>query len=451
MKDKIFEYLKSKGKILILGFGREGKSTYNLIRSIDSSISIGIADLKEITDEKVLSDDNVVLHIGDNYLDSCNSYDIIVKGPGVIIKDYLPEEVRNRITCQTDLFVKFCSAKMIGITGTKGKSTTSSLMYHILKNIGKKTVLMGNIGIPVFDTIDDIDDDTICVMELGCHQLEYMKNSPNISVILNIYEEHLDHYLSMQHYVDSKKNIYKYQNSDDFVLLGDSPYLKDENIISTVLRNDEFSNNRFYLNDSELVISYKSNTIHIPKDSIVTKLKGEHNLFNILVCLTIINILGFDIDESIKTIESFDGLHHRMEEVGTFDGVTYYDDSIATSIPSVIYAVKSLEKVDTIIIGGMDRGLDYTDLVKYLDESSVNNILLLPDTNNRIHYLFENIGSTKNIIDVKDMVEAVAIAKKVTGKGKICLLSPAAASYGFYKNFEERGDHFTGLVKENNS
>ena len=448
MKDKIFEYLKSKGKILILGFGREGKSTYNLIRSIDPSITIGIADLKEITDEKVLSDNNVVLHIGDNYLDSCSSYDVIVKGPGVIIKDYLQEEIRNRITCQTDLFVKFCNAKMIGITGTKGKSTTSSLMYHILKNIGKKTVLMGNIGIPVFDTIDDIDDDTICVMELGCHQLEYMKNSPNISVILNIYEEHLDHYISMQHYVDSKKNIYKYQKENDYVLLGNSSYLNDSDIISTVIRNDESSDNSFYLNNSELVINYNS-SIHIPKSNIITKLKGEHNLFNILVCLTIIKILGFDIDESIKAIESFDGLHHRMECVGTFDGITYYDDSIATSIPSVIYAVKSLEKVDTIIIGGMDRGLDYTDLVNYLNESSVNNILLLPDTNKRIHSLFT--GSSKNIVDVKDMVEAVSIAKKVTEKGKICLLSPAAASYGFYKNFEERGDHFTSLVKENNS
>jgi len=253
----------------------------------------------------------------------------------------------------------------------------------------------------------------------------------------------------MQHYVDSKKNIYKYQSKNDYVLLGNSSYLNDKDIISTVIRNDEFSSNRFYLNNSELVISYKSNTIHIPKDSIITKLKGEHNLFNILVCLTIINILGFDIDESIKTIESFDGLHHRMECVGTFDGVTYYDDSIATSIPSVIYAVKSLERVDTIIIGGMDRGLDYTDLVNYLNESSVNNILLLPDTNKRIHELFTD--SSKNIVDVKDMVEAVSIAKEVTEKGKICLLSPAAASYGFYKNFEERGDHFTSLVKENNS
>ena len=174
MKDKIFEYLKSKGRILILGFGREGKSTYNLIRSIDSTFPIGIADMKDITDETVLFDKNVYLHIGDNYLDACKDYDVIVKGPGVIIKDYLPLEVRNRITCQTDLFVQFCECQTIGITGTKGKSTTTSLTYHILKALGKNAIIMGNIGIPVFDTIDQIGKDSICVMELGCHQLEYM-------------------------------------------------------------------------------------------------------------------------------------------------------------------------------------------------------------------------------------------------------------------------------------
>ena len=141
MKDEIFKYLKNKGKILILGFGREGKSTYNFIREMDSSLPIGIADLKEITDEEVKGDNNVTFYIGDNYLDACELYDVVVKGPGVIIKDYISLENRNKITCQTDLFVQFCSALTIGITGTKGKSTTTSLMYHILKNIGKKGII----------------------------------------------------------------------------------------------------------------------------------------------------------------------------------------------------------------------------------------------------------------------------------------------------------------------
>ena len=451
MKDKIFEYLTKKGRILILGFGKEGKSTYEFIRSMDATLPIGIADMKDISCEKILFDTNVFLHIGDNYLDACCQYDVIIKGPGVIIKDYLPPEIQKRITCQTDLFVHFCEAKMIGITGTKGKSTTTSLLYHILKSLGKKAILMGNIGIPVFDTIDEIEEDTICVMELGCHQLEYMRHSPNIAVLLNIYEEHLDHYLSMEHYVDSKKNIYLYQGREDIVLLGNSSYLNDNDTKGIVVRNDFSSPYHYMLNDDELIISFKSDTIHIPKSKIKTNLKGEHNLSNILVCLTIAVILGLDVDECIKAVASFKGLPHRMENVGTYNNITYYDDSIATSIPSVIYAVQSLKFVDTIIIGGMDRGLDYQDLVDFLVGSSVNNILLLPDTNKRIHLLFDAANTGKNVVSVRDMVEAVEIAKKVTEIGKICLLSPAAASYGFYKNFEERGDHFQSLVKENNS
>ena len=449
MKNKIYEYLKNKGSILILGFGREGKSTYNLIRSIDSNIELGIADLKDITDEEVKNDSNIKFYIGDNYLDACYKYDVIIKGPGVIIKDYLPIDVREKITCQTDLFVKFCSAKTIGITGTKGKSTTTSLLYHILKNLSKKAILMGNIGIPVFDKIDEIEEDSICVMELGCHQLEYMKNSPNISVILNVYEEHLDHYLSMDHYVNSKKNIYRYQNENDYVLLGDNEYLKDKDIKSNVIYEGNLNDNCFYKENGNLVISINSKKDIIPITNIKTQLQGEHNLTNILVCLTIISILNLNIEEAIATIPSFKGLPHRMEYVGTFNDVSYYDDSIATSIPSVIFAIDTLKNVDTVIIGGMDRGLDYTDLVDYLNKSQVNNILLLPDTNIRINKLFEDVSTNKNVLMVKNMEEAVKIAKEITNKGKSCLLSPAAASYGFYKNFEERGNHFQELVKNN--
>lgn len=449
MKNKIYEYLKNKGSILILGFGREGKSTYNLIRSIDSNIELGIADLKDITDEEVKNDSNIKFYIGDNYLDACYKYDVIIKGPGVIIKDYLPIDVREKITCQTDLFVKFCSAKTIGITGTKGKSTTTSLLYHILKNLSKKAILMGNIGIPVFDKIDEIEEDSICVMELGCHQLEYMKNSPNISVILNVYEEHLDHYLSMDHYVNSKKNIYRYQKENDYVLLGNNEYLKDKDIKSNVIYEGNLNDNCFYKENGNLVISINSKKDIIPITNIKTQLQGEHNLTNILVCLTIISILNLNIEEAIATIPSFKGLPHRMEYVGTFNDVSYYDDSIATSIPSVIFAIDTLKNVDTVIIGGMDRGLDYTDLVDYLNKSQVNNILLLPDTNIRINKLFEDVSTNKNVLMVKNMEEAVKIAKEITNKGKSCLLSPAAASYGFYKNFEERGNHFQELVKNN--
>ncbi len=448
MKDKIYEFLKNK-KILILGLGKEGKSTYRFLRSYDKNMVIGIADLKEITDEEILNDSNVILHCGEKYLAACLDYDVVIKGPGVIIKDYLDQETKKKITCQTDLFIQFATNKTIGITGTKGKSTTASLLYHILKELGKKTILMGNIGIPCFDTFDEIEEDTILVLELGCHQLEYMKHSPNISVVLDVYEEHLDHYVSMQAYVDAKKNIYKYQQSGDYVLLGDSPYLEDiSDVRGRLLRAKENSDMCFFMTDNELHFIFQGKNNVIPKERIITKLKGDHNLYNILVCLTIIHILGYDVYQAIDTIQSFTGLHHRLELVGEFNNIVFYDDSIATSIPSVIFAVEALKNVDTIIVGGMDRGLDYQSLVEFLNNSSVSNILLLPATNARIKKLFEDRETTKNVIIVKDMEEAVSLAKKLTKPKMSCLLSPAAASYGFYKNFEERGDHFKELVQK---
>lgn len=442
MKNTIYEYLKDKS-VLILGLGREGKSTYNLIRSIDKNKVLGIADLNKITDNDILNDKNVIIAEGDKYLDVCNNYDVIIKGPGVIIKDYLDDSVKSRITCQTDLFMKYATFKTIGITGTKGKSTTTSLMYHILKELGQETVIMGNIGIPVFDTLDELNDNTIAVIELGCHQLEYMRHSPNIGVILDIYEEHLDHYVSMDAYVESKKNIYKYQKESDYILLGKSDYLDYDNIKSKLLKNDELDNNCFYLNDN-LNIIFNNEQVKIPSSEIVTRLEGKHNLYNILVCLTIIKILGLDIDKSLQAISTFKPLPHRMEFVGNYDGISYYDDSIATSVESVIQAIDTLKKVDTVIVGGMDRGLDYSELVRYLENSDVRNILLLPDTSIRINEMFRD--TKKNVMMVNDMEEAVNVAKKETEKGKICLLSPAAASYNVYKNFEVRGDHFKSLV-----
>ena len=442
MKDKIYNYLSDK-KVLILGLGREGKSTYNLIRSIDKNKVLGISDMKKITDTDILNDKNVVITEGENYLDVCGDYDVIVKGPGVVIKNYLDEDIKKRIICQTDLFMKYATCKTIGITGTKGKSTTTSLMYHILKEIGNNTIIMGNIGIPVFDTLDDISKDTIAVIELGCHQLEYMRHSPNIGVILDVYEEHLDHYVSMDAYVDSKKNIYKYQKKSDYVLLGKSKYLTYNDVNSILLKNEETDDNCFYLDDN-LNIIFNNDKVEIPCNKIDTMLKGQHNLYNILVCLTIAKILGLDINSCIKTISTFNPLPHRMEFVGTFDEISYYDDSIATSAESVIKAVEALKKVDSIIVGGLDRGLDYTDLVDYLEKSDISNILLLPDTSLRIKELFNN--SKKNVVVVENMEQAVRYAKKKTKKAKICLLSPAAASYNVYKNFEERGDHFKSLV-----
>lgn len=448
MKNKIFEELKDKS-VLLLGFGKEGRSSYHFIRSMDQSKEIGIADLYSIQDFDFSDDSHLTFYIGKDYLKSCNDYDIIIKGPGVIIKDYLNEETKRKITCQTDLFLKYCPNQTIGITGTKGKSTTSSLLFHILQKLEKPCVLIGNIGTPVFDVLDSLENDTICVLELGVHQLEFMNHSPNIATILDIYEEHLDHYLSMDEYVKAKKNIYLHQTDKDILLVGNSSYLESlDGIRSTVYRNRVLDRNCYFLDQNCLTIYRNREKVVIPRSKIETNLKGDHNLTNILTCLTIICILGFDLEKSIQSLKGFQGLPHRLEYVGEYQGILFYDDSIATSIPSVISAIDTLGMVDTLILGGMDRGLDYLPLVTYLQTSNIRNILLLPETNHRIEKLFENSASSLNVISVSDMEEAVSRSLEITRRGRICLLSPAAASYNAYKNFEEKGNHFKDLLKK---
>ena len=428
MKEKIINYLEGK-KILILGFGREGKSAYQFIKENLKQYSLGIADLNEIE----IEDELTSIYVGDKYLSAIQFYDVVIKSPGIILKDYISDEEKKKVTSLTDLFLRYCDNTIIGITGTKGKSTTSSLIHHILTKCGKKALLIGNIGVPAFSVLDEIENDTILVYELSCHQLEYVKASPNISVLLNLYEEHLDHYTGIASYINAKKNIYKFQEESDYLIYGDIwNYFTEEEL-------NNIKSKKIDINNNDLNINY---------DFIETKLIGNHNKKNIITAILATRILGINIIDALNAVKTFNGLEHRMEFVGEFNGIKFYNDSIATAQEAVINAVNSLKEVNTIIIGGMDRGIDYNVLVKFLSTSSVENVILLPSTNERIENLFSNYEHNKNIISVNNMEMAVKVSYECTKKNKICLLSPAAASYGFYLNFEKRGEHFKKLVEE---
>ena len=298
MKQDIINFLNNK-KILIIGFGREGKSALEFIKENVSYKDLAIADKNDI---KI---DGIKTYIGDNYLDSTKDYDIVIKSPGIIIKDYISDKEKEKITSLTDLFLRFCPNKIIGITGTKGKSTTSSLIYHILKENNYDTYLIGNIGIPCFDVIDLIKENTILVYELSCHQLEFVKASPDISVLLNLYEEHLDHYNGINEYINAKKNIYKYHSKDNHLIYGNlSNYMSDKEInsINTTLHN-----------------IYNYNEINI--DNIKTNLIGTHNRYNIITAIIATNLVGIKKEDALKAVESFNGLEHRLEYVGTFKNI----------------------------------------------------------------------------------------------------------------------------------
>lgn len=452
MIDKLLEYLENK-KILILGFGKEGISTYKFIRKHFPNKKIYIADKTNANEEMILKDKNVDINFGDNYLDNLKDFDIIMKSPGISFVNIEIKDFKDKIKSELELFLEFINVKTIGVTGSKGKSTTSSLIYQILKDQNKDTVLMGNIGVPVFDCIEDIKESTIVVLEMSSHQLEYMDVSPNIAILLNIYEEHLDHYKSIKEYAEAKINIGRFQkNSDYFIYNVDNKIIK-ECIDEIETLNDikyEVSYNGNLSNDSSNKVYIKDGYIYINENKVYNindkrNLLGNHNLNNIMFVLAVCNILKLNLKKAKETISNFKGLEHRMEYVGKYNNIIYYNDSIATIPEATINSIRALKNVDTLILGGMDRGISYNEFIKFLNSGVVRNLICMPDTGYKIA---DSLNCSSNIYKVETLEEAVELSKKITRKDKICLLSPAAASYGFFKNFVEKGNKYKELVKK---
>lgn len=425
MIDFLSQYLCGKN-VLILGFGREGRSTFKLLEKVDTIKKIGISDLNPIKDS--LSSD-IFLHTGEGYLDVLDDYDVVFKSPGVV----LPKDI-NEYSCiftsQTEVFLKVYREHTIGITGTKGKSTTSSLLYHTLCNCGKDTLFAGNIGVPIFDIYQQIGKDTIVIFEMSCHQLEYLSVSPSVAVFLNLYEDHLDHYGSFEKYANVKKNIYRFQSERD-ILLCSSQFIPDAN---------------------ECKCDVVEISAHILPDNIsdYTTLKGEHNLLNTAFVYYICRKFGIKDEDFLCAISSFPPLKHRLEFVGNIDGVDYYNDSISTTCESAISAVKSISNAGVLLVGGMDRGINYSVLIDSLLVSKLDTVILMYESGKRILSELDSVdydkSSAPDFVYVPDLESAVKYAKDNTQKGKACILSPASASYGYFKNFEQRGEVFCKLV-----
>jgi UDP-N-acetylmuramoylalanine--D-glutamate ligase len=488
MLEKLLDYLENK-KILILGFGKEGESSYLFLRNHfpDKQLFIADSNVNLLESKKYLLEDiNVEVSLGNDYFKDVDYYDLILKTPGISLKDYDISSFENKITSQLELLLEFVSCFTIGITGTKGKSTTSTVIYSVLKAHGKETMLLGNIGEPIFNDIDKITENTIVVIELSSHALEYVKKSPNIAILLDIYEEHLDHYKSMNHYIAAKFNCAKFQRENDiFIYNAQNEYMKnykfdykenDYAILGNIENEAELENlnskNYVFIKDNNIYCNDKK----ICSSDIKMNLKGDHNLNNILFVIAISEILKLNLDITLKAIKEFEGLEHRLEFVANIDGVKFYNDSIATIPEATINAVKALKEVNTIIVGGKDRGVDLSELCEFLVNSDIENIICLPKTGEYIYSKIEsemkkldlaikanhdlkksnkesdeNKLSNKKIYLVETMIEAVKKAKEVTKKEKICLLSPAAASYGYFKNFEERGKIFKECVLNKNN
>lgn len=482
-------------RILILGFGREGRSAFRWLRLHRHQIlprALGIADRNGVElpadfSPSELGDCAFELHTGPDYLSAMAGYDLVLKSPGISLKAYSEGMTPGRlkafpdteITGQTDLLLRFGPTRRIaGITGTKGKSTTTSLLLSILQQSGRPAALMGNIGIPVLDCLDALTPDTAVALELSSHQLQFVQGSPQVAVITNFYEEHLDHYRSYAEYVDSKLNVLRFQQpGDTFVLNLDHPDVVSAALplvcggVSAVRRVDAVQS-RAPLPDlppaaaarlADLLVYDAAQTgrvVGVPEPNGAPAhveplcpndrngaLRGVHNACDIALASAAALALGCSPEAIAAGVAAYPGLPHRLEYVGTYRGIVFYNDSIATIPQSAQLAVETLERVDTLIVGGLDRGIDYTAFADFLCTSGIRTVIGLPDTGAAVCALLAARGAACERVLAAEMADAVRAAYDRTRPGRICLLSPAASSYNRYRNFEARGDAFKHWVR----
>lgn len=423
MFDLIRDRLSNK-KVLVLGFGREGQSTLRFLERHVPDAQVAVADRNENALSTPRSQGLAVFG-GERYLEAINLFDVVIKTPGIPLREVTVAE-GVEITSQTDLFLSQFHRQTIGISGTKGKSTTTSLIYHLLKSSGRDAILTGNIGIPCFDIVEQIHDDSIVVYELSAHQLEYVHNSPRVGVLLNVFEEHLDHFGTFERYKRAKFNLLRFMGEDDFAVVHDSLMMETLELgVNSVM----FSMMDFDVDEEALPVL------------------GPHNLLNVKAALCACAAYGVDVREVIPHVYTFKPLEHRLEPVGVFGGVTFVNDSISTIPQAAIAACQTLGRVDFLLLGGFDRDIDYTPLADFMKAHPVPQLLFTGKAGERMMQLMSDRGVASRMVTYHSMEEAFDYLHAQAKEGDVCLLSPAASSYDQYKNFEERGRKFKQLAK----
>ncbi len=403
------EELKKYKKILILGYGKEGHSVERFLKLNVPSAQISIADKKD----------------NENYLLKQKDVDLVVRSPGVRV-----EQVFQKWTTAANIFFSNFVGTTIGITGTKGKSTTASLIAALLKQNKTDVRLIGNIGNPMLDGLIDATKETIAVIELSSYQLSDLYFSPHITIIVNWYPEHLDFHGTFQAYKKAKQNSLYFQSDADFFIF--DPQEKEV---------------------ASWVNLTKAKTIPYTDEFLFEQSKipllGNHNKRNIQGALTVARMFGVTDEQAQTALYAFTPLPHRLQNIGTYNGITFYDDAISTTPQSTIAALNSIKNIDTILLGGQDRGYDFRSLVEVLKEKKVENIVLFPQTGFKIkQVLLKMEDYYPTYLETDNMKDAVSFCFENSKKGSVCILSTASPSYSLWKNFEEKGDLFQTFVRD---
>ncbi|MCB2356187.1 UDP-N-acetylmuramoyl-L-alanine--D-glutamate ligase [Clostridium estertheticum] len=398
-----------------------------------------------------LKEDGVKLILGENYLNDLTGFDVVFKTPSMRIDN--PALLRAKqggayITSEMEEFIKYCPAKTFGVTGSDGKTTTTTIIYNILKSEGYKTWVGGNIGNPLFANIEEITKDDKVVLELSSFQLMTMNVSTDVAVVTNLSPNHLDIHKNIEEYIDAKKNIFKYQSDQDLLILNKDNELTYELRKEAMGRVKHFSiidkvEDGAYFQDNKLFIM---NNLVCNLDEI--KLKGMHNVQNLLTAFCATQEEA-SVASMRKVATTFIGVEHRGEFVREVEGVRYYNDSIASTPTRTIASLKAFEKPVILIAGGYDKKIPFEPLAEeaYLN---IKTLILVGTTKYKIKEVFESVLKEKKIfleiILVEDFNEAILKAKLVAKPGDIVTLSPACASFDMFKDFAARGNKFKEIV-----
>jgi len=472
-----FEELKDK-KILIVGMGREGFSSVRFLRELKLGKAIAVADKKALeefsAEEQAVLKDGLELHLGADYLKEWGEYDVIIKSPGLSIRKFLEIEkaiaAGAKLTSATNIFFANARGKVIAVTGSKGKSTTSSLIYALLKAGGLPVDLVGNIGKPALDFLladlklsEDQQIKKYYVFEISSYQLEDFSGHAEMAVLVSFFPEHMDYHGDEEAYFQAKMNLIAKLNESSKVVYN---YASDKIRAEIKKRFGVERNDKIIpFNDGEkicLIESGKKNELCLEVDGkqIVcagdVQLKGRHNLENMLAGCAVARELGIGWEVVREALGAFKGLEHRLELVGQFKKITFYNDSFSTAPESTQAALEALGQegvIGALIVGGVDRGYKFEKLAERIVETGVENLIFFPVTGELIekevkNYCEKNGREEPEMFSAKDMTEAVEAAYKAAPAGSICLLSCASPSFNLFKNFEERGNLFKNLVRE---
>ena len=457
MNEKLENFKKELvGKrIDVIGLGISNISVISYLLSLNIDINIYVRDENENSKEKLseefLNNKKLHLNFGSTYLDDLDKADYIFRSPG--IKPFLPQienAVRNGsiLTSEIEQVVNLAPCKIIGITGSAGKTTTTTLVSEFLKKYKHNVYVGGNIGTPLFDKLDKITKDDLIVLELSSFQLMTMKKSPNYALITNIYEDHLDYHRDFEEYVSAKENIFNKKKKDDlFVINKDDKYYdrflgKVKGKVLEFSENDNITSGAFFKN-GKIYLKDKNNIAFVV-DVNDLKIIGNKNYLNI--CSAICLVKDFvDIEDIKDTLIHFRGVEHRLEFVDIIDNVSYYNDSISTTPGKAIAALTSFDKKIILIAGGSDKNLDYTPLGKYIVKAS-KYLILLGDTSKKIKEAVLKVDKNFKIKEVSNLKEAICYSKEIAKEGDIVVMSPASASFDMYKNYKQRGKEFKEIV-----